>query len=359
MTTFSKLAMTGKGSQAICLSSYQYYHQDSGWLFLLWEDPEHRYQDFLEGSKYCRTPLINCYKLFNIRIKDTLWNFKDSCVPLSSQGYQSKPRVFYVLVNTVQFLLLQPLQSFRVFSTYLYWLDQQPRERQVLSMTQGSQISLGLAAMNLRAIASHPVCTSLTEADPYPTPHLGIVCCSQPACWLDDRQKRRKRTNPLIYCGLKYFTPKQEAAEQTDIQAGRRMFFPWEVQWLLSLLTDPVSETPISLFAPEQCNCLSVPKECSEPMAALLYLTQLSLPCLCAAFLTVKGQSSFPGWKNLNPVWTGLGLLYSTTAVLIIWGMKIALLIIVTSIAQEKLHDRPPVYSFTFSSMFCLKLSNF
>lgn len=81
---------------------------------------------------------------------------------------------------------------------YLYQHDQQARESQILSTTWGSQIYLRLAAVNVRAIASHPVYNSLTEADPYPTPCLGIVCCSQPTHWLDDWQKRRKRKSPSL-----------------------------------------------------------------------------------------------------------------------------------------------------------------
>lgn len=74
---------------------------------------------------------------------------------------------------------------------YLYQLNQQARESQVLSLTWGSQIYLRLAAVTIRAIASHPVDISLTGADPYPTPCLGSVC-SQTTHWLGDRQKRRK-----------------------------------------------------------------------------------------------------------------------------------------------------------------------
>jgi len=74
----------------------------------------------------------------------------------------------------------------------LYRQDEQAREIQVLSGTRGSQIYPRLATVNVRAIASHPV-YSLTEADPYPTPCLGIICGSQPTHWLEDRQKRRKR----------------------------------------------------------------------------------------------------------------------------------------------------------------------
>lgn len=165
-------------------------------------------------------------------------------------------------------------------------------------MAWGSQVYLRPAAVNVRAIASHPVYISLTEADPYPTTlswHR-FVAHDLPISWMMDRKEEIEKT--LICCSLKCFTPKQEAAEQTDIQAGGRMFSLWEVQRLLSLLTDPVSETLTSLFSPEQCNCLSVPKECSQPVVPLLYPTQhrLLLPVHC--FLNSQGTIFFCRMKE-------------------------------------------------------------
>jgi len=124
--------------------------------------------------------------------------------------------------------------------------------------------------VNIGAFASHPVSISLPASAPYPAPWLGTISCSQHSRGL---KENRQKPAP-VYSSLRCFTPKQETAEQTDIQAGCRMFSPWEIQQLLSLLTDPGSETLTSLSSPEQCNCLSIPKECSETVVALFHLTR-------------------------------------------------------------------------------------
>lgn len=149
-----------------------------------------QYQEFLDKSKYSWRALINHCKVFNIRLKKVLWNLNYSCVALSSWGSRRKLAVLHVLLNIVHFLLLQPLEP----CMYWYQQDQQARERQLISLRWGSQLHLRLAAGNIRAIASY---ISLTEAEPYPAPCLGIIGCSQPTYWLDDRQKRGKKERKL------------------------------------------------------------------------------------------------------------------------------------------------------------------
>lgn len=145
----------------------------------------------------------------------------------------------------------------------------------------------------------------LTEADPNPTPCLGVVRCSQPIHWLGDRQKRRKKKTNHGLLQFKCLTPKQETAEQPDIQAGGRMFCPWEVQLYFHCWQMPcLRQWPLcfprntAIASRSQRNAHSLGRLSDAPHSIIF-------SCLC---WTVKGQSSSPGWKSLNPVQTALGV---------------------------------------------------
>lgn len=226
------------------------------------------------GGSNCYYSEILCYKLFNIVTKKVLLNLKDSCVPLSSWRSRGKPRVLYVLLNIVRFPLLWPLQSSGVLCMHLYPSDQHTRESQVLSVTWESQIDLRLAAVNVRTIPSHPVHISPHWSRPksYTLHWRHALLATNPlAGW--QREKKKEKNKPW-----------SAAVYMFDSTAGNS-WAAWHPSWwqdvlslgssaLLSLLTDAMSETVTSLFSPEHCNCLSVPKECSQPGEALWYPTQ-------------------------------------------------------------------------------------
>lgn len=138
----------------------------------------------------------------------------------------------------------------------------------------------------------------------------------KPTHWLADGQKRRKKNNQTS----------SAAAEMFYSKTGNS-WADWHPSWSQDVFSLGSSETTfavdrssgwdsdLSVF-PKQRNCLSVPKECSRPVVALLYPTQRNFSCLCIAFSTGKGQSSFPGCKNLNPLWTGLRVSCSSVGLL-------------------------------------------
>lgn len=193
----------------------------------------------------------------------------------------------------------------------LYPSDQHTKESQVLSVAWESQIDLRLWMSG----QSPPILSTSVSLKQTQILHPALASCAarcQSIGWVTDRKEERKNIPGLLQ--FKCLTPKQETAEQTDIQAGGRMFCPWEVQLYFHCWQMPcLRQWPLCF--PWNTASASLSQRNSHNLGKLPDIPHtIIFPCLCIACWTVKAQSYFPGWNSPNPAQTGLGVSYSSVA---------------------------------------------
>lgn len=134
-----------------------------------------------------------------------------------------------------------------------------------------------------------------------------------PIGWLMDRKEEKEKT---LLCGEMFYSKTGNSWADWHPSWSQDVFSLGSSATTFAVDRSSGWDSDLSVF-PEQRNCLSVPKECTRPVVALLYPTQRRLLLLCGAFSTGKGRSSFPGGKILNPLWTGLGVSCSSVGLLL------------------------------------------